>query len=49
LLAENGAWLAMTGQMPNAELEILDVKSKKIIQLNVAGLQAERHLVVLKN
>jgi 16S rRNA (guanine527-N7)-methyltransferase len=49
LLAENGAWLAMKGQMPNAELEILDVKSKKIIQLNVAGLQAERHLVVLKN
>ncbi len=49
LLTENGAWLAMKGQVPYAELEILDVKSKKIIPLNVAGLQAERHLVVLKN
>lgn len=49
LLAENGAWLAMKGQVPHTELEILDVKSKKIIPLNVAGLQAERHLVVLKN
>jgi 16S rRNA (guanine527-N7)-methyltransferase len=49
LLAENGAWLAMKGQVPHAELEILDVNSKKIIPLNVAGLQAERHLVVLKN
>ncbi len=49
LLAENGAWLAMKGQVPHAELEILDVNSKKIIPLNVAGLQAERNLVVLKN
>jgi 16S rRNA (guanine527-N7)-methyltransferase len=49
LLAENGSWLAMKGQVPHAELEILDVNSKKIIPLNVAGLQAERHLVVLKN
>jgi 16S rRNA (guanine527-N7)-methyltransferase len=49
LLAENGAWLAMKGQVPHAELEILNVNSKKIIPLNVAGLQAERHLVVLKN
>jgi 16S rRNA (guanine527-N7)-methyltransferase len=49
LLAENGDWLAMKGQVPHAELEILDIKSKKIIPLNVAGLKAERHLVALKN
>jgi 16S rRNA (guanine527-N7)-methyltransferase len=49
LLAENGAWLAMKGQVPHAELESLDIKSKKIVPLNVAGLQAERHLVVLEN
>ena len=49
LLAENGAWLAMKGQKPHAELLGLEIKHSKIIPLNVAGLKAERHLVVLEN
>jgi len=49
LLAEDGAWLAMKGQIPHTEMDGLDVKTKKIFSLNVAGLEAERHLVVLKN
>ena len=49
LLAENGAWLAMKGQIPHAELEGLSIKNNKIIPLKVAGLDAERHLVVLES
>lgn len=49
LLAEHGVWLAMKGQIPHVELNELDVKNKKIIPLSVAGLEAERHLVVLEN
>lgn len=49
LLAENGVWLAMKGQIPQVELDNLSVKNNKIIPLNVAGLEAERHLVVLEN
>lgn len=49
LLAEHGVWLAMKGQVPHVELNELDVKNKKIIPLSVAGLEAERHLVVLEN
>ena len=48
LLAENGQWLAMKGQLPTAELKDLDIKVSAIIPLTVAGLQAERHLVILK-
>ena len=49
LLAENGSWLAMKGQVPHAELESLSIKNNKIIPLKVAGLDAERHLVVLES
>lgn len=49
LIAEHGAWLAMKGQEPYAELDGLDVREKKIIPLDVAGLEAERHLVFLEN
>ncbi len=49
LLAENGVWLAMKGQVPHAELESMSVKYNKIIPLKVAGLNAERHLVVLES
>jgi 16S rRNA (guanine527-N7)-methyltransferase len=49
LLAEKGQWLAMKGQIPQQELEGLEVKVKKVIPLKVAGLQAERHLIVLEN
>ena len=54
LLAKNGQWLAMKGQVPHHELTIvalenLKIKVQKIIPLAVAGLDAERHLVVLEN
>jgi 16S rRNA (guanine527-N7)-methyltransferase len=53
LLIQNGRWLAMKGQLPQSELEAvelenLDVKVKKIIPLTVAGLDAERHLLILE-
>lgn len=52
LLAENGQWLAMKGLVPNHEFESQDFKNtgiqpKKIEVLNVAGLDAERHLIIL--
>lgn len=60
LLAQNGQWLAMKGQVPHHELDTLKLESlnilgslnirvQKIIPLTVAGLDAERHLVVLEN
>ncbi len=49
LLADNGQWLAMKGQMPHDELEDLKAKPAKIIPLTVAGLEAKRHLVVIEN
>ena len=58
LLAKNGQWLAMKGQVPHHELAIIEldiielkslkIKVQKIIPLTVAGLDAERHLVVLE-
>ena len=48
LLTENGKWLAMKGQMPHDELVGLTLKNK-IIPLQVAGLDAERHLLVLES
>ena len=55
LLAENGKWLAMKGQVPHEELEDLEIKLNKVIKikniipLKVAGLDAERHLLVLES
>jgi 16S rRNA (guanine527-N7)-methyltransferase len=54
LIAKNGQWLAMKGIVPHheferAEYERLAIKPNKIIPLKVAGLQAERHLVVFEN
>lgn len=49
LIAENGQWLAMKGVMPSTELEGLPMQASNIIPLKVAGLDAERHLVVFKN
>ena len=50
LLASNGRWLALKGRFPDDELagipEAFDVE--KTIELNVPGLDAERHLVILK-
>lgn len=54
LLANNGQWLAMKGRVPHQELtnnalESLPIKLQQIIKLKVAGLAAERHLIVLEN
>lgn len=49
LIAENGQWLAMKGVVPSGELDNLSVQPINIIPLKVAGLNAERHLVVFKN
>jgi 16S rRNA (guanine527-N7)-methyltransferase len=46
LIADGGEWLAMKGLVPTQELASLDVKPKAIQPLRVAGLDAERHLVI---
>jgi 16S rRNA (guanine527-N7)-methyltransferase len=49
LLAENGAWVAMKGVFPDAEMAELpsDVAVKAVFPLKVPDLGAERHLVVM--
>ena len=54
LLINNGQWLAMKGVLPHQELifeelKSLEIKPNKIISLKVAGLNAERHLIILEN
>ena len=46
LIAENGQWFAMKGVMPADELEGLQLTPTQVIALKVAGLDAERHLLV---
>ena len=50
LLAPGGRWLAMKGVRPDAELQALpaDITVEAIIPLAVPGLDAERHLIILK-
>ena len=54
LLAKNGQWLAMKGQVPHEELAAMAIKVnqpisiKNIVPLKVAGLDAERHLLILE-
>ena len=54
LLALNGQWLAMKGQIPHEELASLalvekySASIKNIIPLTVAGLKAQRHLLILE-
>ena len=50
LLAPNGRWLAMKGVRPDDELKALpaDITVETIIPLTVPGLDAERHLIILK-
>lgn len=47
LIAEDGLWLAMKGQMPQEELEAVTFKPSRIEELKVLGLDAQRHLVFL--
>ena len=50
LLVENGAWLAMKGVYPQAEIERLPsgIAVAAVHRLKVPELEAERHLVVLR-
>ena len=50
LLAPNGRWLAMKGVRPDDEIGALpaDIAVGSIVQLTVPGLDAERHLIILK-
>jgi 16S rRNA (guanine527-N7)-methyltransferase len=50
LLAPGGVWLAMKGRVAKDELDAVppDFRVREIVALNVPGLDAERHLVILK-
>jgi len=48
LLAPTGVWLAMKGVVPSQELADANVTPSTIDVLNVAGLDAERHLITIK-
>ena len=50
LLAPGGRWLAMKGVRPDDEIAVLpgDIIVEHIIPLHVPGLDAERHLIILK-
>jgi 16S rRNA (guanine527-N7)-methyltransferase len=46
LLAKDGKWLAMKGAVPHDELT---GTQSQIVPLKVAGLDAERHLIIIEN
>ena len=50
LLAPGGRWLAMKGVRPDAEIAVLPpgIVVESVVPLNVPGLDAERHLIILK-
>ena len=50
LLAPGGRWLAMKGVRPDDEIAALpaDIVVEQIIPLHVPGVDAERHLIILK-
>ena len=48
LLADGGKWLAMKGAVPTHEFEKSQIQPTEIKVLKVAGLDAERHLIVLQ-
>jgi len=48
LLAADGKWLAMKGVIPQHEFDKSGLQPSEIKVLKVAGLGAERHLIVLK-
>lgn len=48
LLADDGKWLAMKGAVPQHEFDKSGIQPSDIKVLKVAGLDAERHLIVLK-
>lgn len=48
LLKEDGGWLAMKGVYPQEELARLKDVTHQVVELNVPGLDARRHLVFLR-
>lgn len=48
LLAEDGRWLAMKGVHPYDELAQLQGVVSEVLPLQVPGLDAQRHLVIMK-
>lgn len=50
LLAPGGRWLAMKGVRPDAEMAALPpgIEVEAVLPLSVPGLDAERHLIILK-
>jgi 16S rRNA (guanine527-N7)-methyltransferase len=50
LLAPGGRWLAMKGARPDGEIAALPagIAVDRIVPLHVPGLDAERHLIILK-
>ncbi|HEV7489256.1 MAG TPA: 16S rRNA (guanine(527)-N(7))-methyltransferase RsmG [Rhodanobacteraceae bacterium] len=50
LLAPTGTWLALKGRFPQDELAAVpaDFRVENVIELRVPGLDAERHLVVIR-
>lgn len=50
LLRPDGCWAAMKGGVPHEELRELpdDVECRSVLRLQVPGLDAERHLLLLK-
>jgi len=48
LLADGGKWLAMKGTVPQHEFDKSGLRPADIKVLKVAGLDAERHLIVLE-
>ena len=49
LITPNGHWLAMKGLIPHAEISEVVNKPLSIVPLEVAGLEAERHLLIFNN
>ncbi len=47
LLADDGVWFAMKGVVPQHEFEKSGIQPSDIKVLKVAGLDAERHLIVI--
>jgi len=48
LLADGGKWLAMKGTVPQHEFDKSGLRPADIKVLKVAGLDAERHLIILE-
>ena len=50
LLADDGTWVAMKGVVPQDEIQALpyDIECSAVVPVDVPGLDAERHLILMK-